>query len=83
MLVPVQPDGHRKFTTGCDNIKSALVNLSVNYDNAPRRPAPKPASRSAIRRSPPTRPNLAKTIAAAVKAHGYPANADPNQINYR
>jgi hypothetical protein len=25
---------------------------------------------------------LAKTIAAAVKAHGYPAGADPNDINY-
>src|SRR4029079_13495623 len=25
--------GTEKFTTGCDNIKAALVNLSVNYDN--------------------------------------------------
>src|SRR5258707_8591541 len=29
--------GAEKFTTGCDNIKAALVNLSVNYSviNAP------------------------------------------------
>ena len=27
-------------------------------------------------------PDVAKTIAAAVKAHGYPAGADPNDINY-
>ena len=25
--------GTEKFTTGCDIAKSALVNLSVNYDN--------------------------------------------------
>ncbi len=27
-------------------------------------------------------PDLAKTIAAAVKTHGYPASADTNDINY-
>jgi hypothetical protein len=27
-------------------------------------------------------PDLAKTIAAAVKSHGYPASADVNDINY-
>ena len=26
--------GTEKYTTGCDNIKAALVNLSVNYPNA-------------------------------------------------
>ena len=27
-------------------------------------------------------PDAAKAIAAAIKAHGYPAKADPNDINY-
>jgi len=27
-------------------------------------------------------PDAAKKIAAAIKAHGYPASADPNDINY-
>jgi MFS family permease len=74
--------GTEKYTTGCDVAKSALVNLSVNYDN---QDAPKgtPAqvkvgdttlSASAV--------DFAKALAAAIKAHGYPASADPNDINY-
>ena len=27
-------------------------------------------------------PDVAKTIAAAIKTHGYPASVDPNDINY-
>lgn len=72
--------GTETYTTGCDNIKSALVNLSVNYENVA---APKgtPASvkigndqLSGAKATP-------AAIAAAVKAHGYPASADPTEIN--
>jgi MFS family permease len=73
--------GTEKFTTGCDNIKSALVNLSVNYENVA---APKgtPASvKIGDQVIPANTANLAVAVANAVKAHGYPAAADPNDIN--
>jgi MFS family permease len=73
--------GTEKYTTGCDNIKAALVNLSVNYTNVA---APKgtPASvkiGEQVLAGPAATP---AAIAAAVKSHGYPAAADPNEINY-
>jgi MFS family permease len=73
--------GTEKFTTGCDNIKAALVSLSVNYENVE---APKGTEASVkvgndvIKSS---TPNLAAAVSNAVKAHGYPASADPNDIN--
>jgi MFS family permease len=73
--------GTEKFTTGCDNIKAALVGLSVNYTNVS---APKgtPASVK-IGNDVLTGPAATPTaIAAAVRSHGYPASADVNQINY-
>ncbi len=74
--------GTEKFTTGCDNIKSTLVNLSVNYNNvvAPKgTPASVKIGDQVIASN---TPELAKAIATAVKNHGYPAAADVNQINY-
>src|SRR5947209_1303088 len=73
--------GTEKFTTGCDNIKAALVGLSVNYENvaAPKgTPASVKIGDQVIQSS---APNLPATIAAAVKEHGYPASADPAEIN--
>lgn len=73
--------GTEKFTTGCDNIKAALVNLSVNYANESATPGT-PAS---VKIGDTVLSGAAATpaaIAAAVKAHGYPASADPNDINY-
>jgi MFS family permease len=49
--------GTEKFTSGCDLIKTALVNLSVNYNNVAAPPAPKRAFKSATTRSMPTRRN--------------------------
>jgi MFS family permease len=72
--------GTEKFTTGCDNIKAALVGLSVNYTNVAA-PAGTPAS---VKIGDTNLSGAAATpaaIAAAVKAHGYPASADPNEIN--
>jgi MFS family permease len=74
--------GTEKFTTGCDIAKSALVNLSVNYTN---QDAPKgtPAQvRIGDQTLTATAPDFAKALPAAIKAHGYPASADPNDINY-
>lgn len=74
--------GTEKFTTGCDNIKAALVGLSVNYTNvdAPKgTPASVKIGNDTITAA---TPNLAAAIGAAVKSHGYPATADPKDINY-
>jgi Sugar (and other) transporter len=74
--------GTEKFTTGCDIAKSALVNLSVNYTNqdAPKgTPAQVKIGEQTLTA---TSPDFAKTLPAAIKAHGYPAGADPNDINY-
>jgi MFS family permease len=76
------PTGVQKFTTGCDTIKAALVGLSVNYTNVTA-PAGTPASvKIGDQTIAAGTPDLAKAIAAAVKTHGYPASADPNDINY-
>jgi MFS family permease len=73
--------GTETFTTGCDRIKAALVGLSVNYTNQAA-PAGAPAS---VKIGGDNLAGPAATpaaISAAVKAHGYPAGADPNEINY-
>jgi MFS family permease len=74
--------GTEKFTTGCDNIKSTLVNLSVNYNNTSAAPGTKASVQIGDQTIAADAPNLAAAIGAAVKAHGYPASADPNDINY-
>jgi MFS family permease len=74
--------GVEKFTTGCDNIKAALVGLSVNYNNTAAPAGTKASVKIGDQTIAADAPDLAKTIAAAVKAHGYPASADPNDINY-
>jgi len=74
--------GAEKFTTGCDIAKSALVNLSVNYTNqeAPKgTPAQVKVGEQTLTA---TATDFAKSLAAAIKAHGYPATADPNEINF-
>jgi MFS family permease len=74
--------GVEKFTTGCDTIKAALVGLSVNYNNITAAAGTKASVKIGDQAISADTPDLAKTIAAAVKAHGYPASADPNDINY-
>ncbi|MGE5158627.1 MAG: MFS transporter [Gemmatimonas sp.] len=74
--------GTEKFTTGCDIAKSALVNLSVNYTNqeAPKgTPAQVKIGDTTLTA---TSPDFGKALPAAIKNHGYPASADPNNINY-
>ncbi len=74
--------GSEKFATGCDTIKSALVDLSVNYNNIPAPPGTKTSVQIGDQTIAADTPDLAVTSAAAVKRHGYPASADPNAINY-
>jgi MFS family permease len=73
--------GTETFTTGCDKIKAALVGLSVNYTNQSA-PAGTEASVKIGNDSLSGAAATPAAIAAAVKAHGYPASADPNDINY-
>jgi MFS family permease len=72
--------GTEKFTSGCDLIKSALVNLSVNYNNVAAPPGTKASVQIGNDTITANTPKLADAI--AVKNHGYPASADPNDINY-
>ena len=74
--------GTEKFTSGCDQIKTALVNLSVNYNNIAAPAGAKASVQIGNDTITADTPKLADAIAAAVKSHGYPASADPNDINY-
>jgi MFS family permease len=74
--------GAEKFTTSCDVAKSALVNLSVNYDNQTAPAGTKAQVKVGDQTLAADSPTFAKDIAAAIKGHGYPASADPNEINY-
>jgi len=76
------PTGVQKFTTGCDIIKAALVGLSVNYANVTAPPGTKASVKVEDQTIAADTPNLPAAIGAAVKTHGYPASADPNDINY-
>jgi MFS family permease len=76
------PTGVQKFTTGCDTIKAALVGLSVNYTNVSAPAGTAASVKIGDQTIAAGTPDMAKAIAAAVKAHGYPAGADPNDINY-
>jgi MFS family permease len=72
--------GTEKFTTTCDVIKAALVGLSVNYNNV----AAPTGTEASVKIGDTQLAGPAATpaaIAEAVKAHGYPASADPNDIN--
>jgi MFS family permease len=74
--------GTEKYTTGCDIIKASLVGLSVNYQNVAA-PAGTPASvKIGDQQVTGTAAGAPAAIAAAVKTHGYPASADPADINY-
>jgi MFS family permease len=74
--------GVEKFTTGCDQIKAALVGASVNYNNIAAPAGTKASVQIGDTTIAADSPDLAKTIVAAVKAHGYPASADTADINY-
>jgi MFS family permease len=74
--------GTEKFTTPCDVIKAALVGLSVNYDNVTAPEGTVASVKIGDQVISGDAPDAAKQIAAAIKTHGYPPSADPNDINY-
>jgi len=74
--------GTEKYTTPCDVIKAALVGLSVNYENVTAPPGTVASVKIGDQTVAGDAPDAAKTIAAAIKNHGYPASADTNDINY-
>ena len=75
--------GTEKFTTPCDVIKAALVGLSVNYENVTAPSGTVASVKIGEQTISGDAPDAAKQIAAAIKAHGYPAAADPNDDQLR
>jgi MFS family permease len=74
--------GTESFTTSCDRAKAALVAASVNYKNEAG-PAGQPAVVKVGEETiPTTQADFAKTLTAAISKHGYPAKANPAEINY-
>src|SRR5487761_2266410 len=74
--------GTETFTTACDIIKSTLVNLSVNYENVKAPAGTKASVKIGDTELAGETANLPAAITTAVKNHGYPAGADPKDINY-
>jgi MFS family permease len=74
--------GTEKFTTSCDTAKAALVAASVNYKNeaAPKgTPAVVKVGEETI---PTDRADFGQALTTAIARHGYPAKANPDQINH-
>lgn len=76
------PVGISKFTTSCDIAKSALVTRSVNYQNVAAPPGTIASVKIGEQSIPANTPNFAQVLGQAIAAHGYPAAADPNDINF-
>jgi MFS family permease len=76
------PVGISKFTTSCDIAKSALVTRSVNYQNVTAPPGTIASVKIGEQSIPANTPNFAQVLGQAIVAHGYPAAADPNDINF-
>ena len=68
--------GTSKFTTSCDIAKSRLAALSVNYQTA----ASPPGTPASVKIGDKVVTNLAE-LPAAVQAAGYPAKANPADVN--
>ncbi len=77
------PVGTAKFTTSCDIAKSFLAKNSVNYANEAA-PAGSPTQvkigNKVLQVS--NAAEFNKAAGAAIKEAGYPAKADPSEINY-
>jgi len=76
------PVGTAKFTSSCDVAKSALVARSVNYANEAAPPGTTAVVKIGDESIPANTPDFAKVLGAAITKHGYPAGANPAEINY-
>jgi MFS family permease len=74
--------GTEQYTKPCDVAKSALVARSVNYNNeaaAAGAPVVVKVGNDSFTAG---TPDFVKNLNEAITKHGYPASADPSQINY-
>jgi len=76
------PVGTAKFTSSCDIAKSALVARSVNYQNVEAPKGTKAVVKVGDQTIATDTPNFAQVLGQAITAHGYPASANPADINY-
>jgi len=76
------PVGTAKFTTSCDIAKSALVARSVNYKNEEAPKGTKASVKVGEQTISTDTPNFVQALGQAITAHGYPAAANPADINY-
>ncbi len=76
------PVGTSKFTSSCDIAKSALVARSVNYQNAAAPAGTVASVKVGDQTIPANTPDFAKVLGEAIAKHGYPASANPAEINY-
>src|SRR5689334_5665630 len=76
------PVGTAKFTSSCDIAKSALVTRSVNYQNEAAPAGTKASVKVGDQVIQATAPDFAKQLGDAITKHGYPASANPAEINY-
>jgi len=76
------PVGTAKFTSSCDTAKSALVARSVNYQNVEAPKGTKAIVKVGDQTIATDTPNFAQILGQAITAHGYPAAANPAEINY-
>jgi MFS family permease len=74
--------GTETFTTSCDIAKSALVARSVNYTNEAAPTGTVASVKIGNQTIPANTPNFGTVLGQAITAHGYPATADVNRINY-
>jgi MFS family permease len=76
------PVGIAKFTTSCDIAKSALVARSVNYQNQAAPAGTKASVKIGDQTISAAAPDFAKQLGDAIGKHGYPASANPAEINH-
>ena len=74
--------GTESFTTPCDIAKSALVARSVNYSNETAPAGSPPVVKVGDQTLQAGTPTFVKDLNDAITKHGYPASANPAEINY-
>jgi MFS family permease len=70
------------YTTPCDVAKSTLVGRSVNYNNETAAPGAPAQVKVGDQTLTPGTPTFVKELNDAITKHGYPASANPAEINY-
>jgi nitrate/nitrite transporter NarK len=73
--------GTEVYTKPCDVAKSALVARSVNYTNETAAAGAPVVVKVGNESFTAGTPDFVKNLNAAITSHGYPASADPKQIN--